>query len=205
MTVAMALAERTHHSSRGQTIARAGVWGHELNYTATIRDPSLPLPPPPPTHTHTPKPELFSLYEQEFGGVRPGSVTDNAPQERVERHIVEHRVEACPFVKILDALVPQMAEELPDVLQFFDALMLDLEQVIEVPKFLPEDVPMRITVRDTQVAGSADDRILFFLAADCGAASRHSSSWSWRANRWSSRFSSRTEFNSAAGFSGKHF
>ena len=26
MTVAMALAERTHHSSRGQTIARAGVW-----------------------------------------------------------------------------------------------------------------------------------------------------------------------------------
>ena len=35
---------RTHHSSRGQTIARAGVWGHELNCTATIRDP-LPHTP----------------------------------------------------------------------------------------------------------------------------------------------------------------
>ena len=39
MTVAMALAESTHHSSRGQKIARAGVWGREMNYTATIRAP----------------------------------------------------------------------------------------------------------------------------------------------------------------------
>ena len=71
MTVAMALAERTHHSSRGQTIARAGEWGHELNYTATIRDPP------------TPQPELFSLYEEEPGGSRPDRiVTLSAPQER---------------------------------------------------------------------------------------------------------------------------
>ena len=48
MTVAMALAESTHHSSRGQTIARAGVWGHELNYTATVRNP----PPPPAGALH---------------------------------------------------------------------------------------------------------------------------------------------------------
>ena len=39
MTVAMALAESTHHFSRGQTIARAGMWGHEFNFTATVRDP----------------------------------------------------------------------------------------------------------------------------------------------------------------------
>ena len=39
MTVAMALAERTHHSTRGQTIARAGVWGRELNFAAMICDP----------------------------------------------------------------------------------------------------------------------------------------------------------------------
>ena len=38
--------------------------------------------------------------------------------------------------------------------------------------------------------GSADDRILLLIAADLGAARRHSSSsWSWRAKRWSSRFS----------------
>ena len=45
--------------------------------------------------------------------------------------------------------------------------------------------------------GSADDRILFLAAADYGAERRHSSSWSWRANYWSSRFSPWTEFNSA--------
>ena len=43
------------------------------------------------------------------------------------------------------------------------------------------------------VGGSADDHILFFpIAADCGTERRHSSSWSWRAKRWSSRFSSQT-------------
>ena len=45
-----------------------------------------------------------------------------------------------------------MVEQLPDVLQFIDALMPDPEQVIEVPKILLEDVPMRTTVRDTQLA-----------------------------------------------------
>ena len=51
-----------------------------MNYTAATRDPP------------TPQPELFSLCEEEPRGVRPGSVTDPAPQERVVRHIVEHRV-----------------------------------------------------------------------------------------------------------------
>ena len=43
-TVAMALAERTHHSPRGQKNARAREWGHEMRYTATILDPSTPQP-----------------------------------------------------------------------------------------------------------------------------------------------------------------
>ena len=42
MTVAMALAESTHHSSRGQKTARTGVWERKMNYTATIRDPPHP-------------------------------------------------------------------------------------------------------------------------------------------------------------------
>ena len=45
MSVAMALAEVSHHTApRGQRTARAGVWGREMHYTATFRDP-------PPTHT----------------------------------------------------------------------------------------------------------------------------------------------------------
>ena len=39
------------------------------------------------------------------------------------------------------------------------------------------------------VGGSADDYLLYFpVAADYGAERCHSSSWSWRAKRWSSRF-----------------
>ena len=37
MAVAMALAERTHHSSRGQKIARAGVWGHAPHPAGALR------------------------------------------------------------------------------------------------------------------------------------------------------------------------
>ena len=71
MTVAMALAEFSHHSSRGQRMARAGVWGHELNYTAKIRKPP------------TPQPELFSLEEEPGGGL-PAPLSEVAGrQEKV--------------------------------------------------------------------------------------------------------------------------
>ena len=56
------------------------------------------------------------------------------------------------MVKILDDPPPQMVEQLPDILRFFDTLRHDPEQVIEVPKILPEDVPMRTAVCDTQLA-----------------------------------------------------
>ena len=46
---------------------------------------------------------------------------------------------SAPTVPFLDALVPQMAEQLPDVLQFFSTFTPDPEQVTEVPKFLPDD------------------------------------------------------------------
>ena len=56
---------------------------------------------------------------------------------------MEQIVDAVPLVPFLDDLAPQMVEQLPDVLRFFDALMADPSQVIEVPKILPEDVHMR--------------------------------------------------------------
>ena len=139
MTVAMALAESTHHSSRGQKTARAGVWGHELNYTATIRKPP------------TPQPELFSLYDEEPGRSRPDRMpTLSGPQERDLRRTVQQIVDV-PLVPLLDDPVPQMVEQLPDVLRFFDLLLPVPEQVIEVPKILLGDVPVRSVLRDPQL------------------------------------------------------
>ena len=54
------------------------------------------------------------------------------------------------MVQILDALVPQTVEQLPDVLGFFDRLTTDPEQVIKVPKIFPEDVTMQAVLREPQ-------------------------------------------------------
>ena len=71
MTVAMALAEFSHHSSRGQRTARAG--GHEQNYTSKVWKPP------------TPQPDLFSLEEEPGGGL-PAPLSEVAGrQEKVVR------------------------------------------------------------------------------------------------------------------------
>ena len=98
---------------------------------------------------------IFELFDEDTAGLRPGVLAEPRPQERVQRHVVEHITDlvcCAPMVQILDAHVPQTLEQLPDVLQFFGTLMTDSEQVIEVPKIFPEDVPMRAVLRDPQLA-----------------------------------------------------
>ena len=68
-------------------------------------------------------------------------------QGRVLRHVVGHL-----GVLALDVPVPQMVDQLPDIEQFFRALSPDPEQVIEEPKILPFDVPMRTAVHVPQLA-----------------------------------------------------
>ena len=95
MSVAMALAESTHHSApRGQKMARAGEGARDK------------------LHGYAPE--------------------DALPQGRVLRHFGGHL-----FVPSLDVPVPQMVDQLPNVVQFLAALSPDPEQVIEVPKILP--------------------------------------------------------------------
>ena len=118
LTLQMALAAALHHSRdvgpvsynapRSQRTARQGSGG---------------------ASSTTPQPELFSLYEEEPGGARPGSVTDPAPHVRVERHVVEHRIEACPFVQILNAPVPQGGNQLVEAFRH-----LDLHSPSRLPK-----------------------------------------------------------------------
>ena len=65
MTVAMALAEATHHTApRGQKTARAREEEREVHYTAAFR---TTVPPP--------EPELFDLFEEPSGG-RPSLLLD---------------------------------------------------------------------------------------------------------------------------------
>ena len=78
MSVAMALAEKLHHFSRGQRMARAGEEESEMTYTAKFRTT--------PPH----QPVLFSLHEEEPGGERPEAFVEPRPQARVLRHTVEH-------------------------------------------------------------------------------------------------------------------
>ena len=139
-SVAKALAAFTHHSAlRGRKKARAGEEESEVYYTAEVDE------------------------EDAEGGVRPGVLAEPRPQARVQRHTLEHIadfVRFAPMVQILDAPVPQMGDQLPDIMRFFDTLTPDAEQVIEVPKILPDDVPVRTAVRDTQLGeqlvGSAE-------------------------------------------------
>ena len=65
--------------------------------------------------------------------------------------MVRHDGIAYELVQALDAPVLQTVEQLVDVLRFFNSLCPVSEQVIEVPKILPEDVPMRRFCRDTQL------------------------------------------------------
>ena len=56
------------------------------------------------------------------------------------------------MVQILDAPAPQLVEQLPDVLRFFLRAFSPVpEQVIEVPKILPDDVPVRAVLREPQL------------------------------------------------------
>ena len=65
---------------------------------------------------------------------------------------MEQLADVVPMVQILDIPVPQMVEQLRDVLRFFASLLPIPEQVIKVPKILLDDVPMRTVLRDTQLA-----------------------------------------------------
>ena len=95
------------------------------------------------------------MFDEDTEGVRPEALAEPRPQDWVQRHTVEHVVvivRFAPMVQILDAPVPQMVKQLPDILHFFASLSPDPEQVIEVPKILPVDVPKRTAVRDPQLA-----------------------------------------------------
>ena len=193
-TVAAVLATVTHHSTRqgGHCVRRPK--GPEENVTSTRVGPA----------------EYFELSSDDgrpTGGERPAALLEPWPQGKTERHDGI----AYELVLALDAPVLQTTvEQLPNVVQFFAT---QLPVVAETGYRSAEYIVSRCssaTVVSRHAAGGtagggADDRFLVFAAADYGAERGHSSSWWWRAKRWSTRFSSRTEFNIATCSSGTHF
>ena len=135
----MALAEKLHHTSRGQKIAGAGEEESEKKYTAKFR-----VTPPPPA--------FFQLYDEEdavWGG-RPAALLEPRPQDRVERHHGEHIGEICPFVPILDVPEPQLGAPVVEFMHAIDTAKP--EQVIEVPRLSPDRIPQRSLDRRPQSA-----------------------------------------------------
>ena len=81
------------------------------------------------------------------GGSRPDRLTEVRPQERVQRHAVEEII----FAPMVDAPVPLM-EQQPLVDAFAPHDIQVPEQVIEVPKILIDELPMRTPSREPQLA-----------------------------------------------------
>ena len=74
------------------------------------------------------------------------------PQERIQHRTLKQLADVVPMVQVLDIPVPQLVDQLVDVLRFFATLLLVPEQAVEVPKILLDDVPVRTAVRVTQLA-----------------------------------------------------
>ena len=93
----MALAKSQHHTApRGQRMARSGEEDNEVHFTAMVQAN------PPPQAAGT---EYFALDVDDMpaAGTRPDRLANVRPQEVVSRHTLEHAVDVCPFVQILDA------------------------------------------------------------------------------------------------------
>ena len=96
---------------------------------------------------------FFELYDEDTAGSRPASLAEPlGPHERTQLRTVEQLTEAFVRVPMLDFPVPLMAEQLPEVLQFFATfLFVVAEQVVDVPKIIFENIPTRILLREPQL------------------------------------------------------
>ena len=144
LSVAMALAEMSHHTApRRQTMARAG------------GGPRVAL------HGHVPEhvppqaagAQFFAMDTGEDVGdapaaERPAPLLEVLPQVWVQRRTVEQIVDPVPVVPMLHVLVPQMVEQLVDILAPLDFRIV--EQVIEVPKIECPPRAARTVLREPQ-------------------------------------------------------
>ena len=168
MTVAMALAEKLHHSAQpgdGQVQgagARDELYGDYLG---------------PPSPSHSPAGALQPLRRRAWpsaaGQAFHLSGFCGAPCCRLSMLFLRCR--------LLTILRRRWWNSCQTSSNSFDTPTPDPEQVIEVPKILPDDVPMRIAVRETQLAEQLVE-VPTIVSFSSLQRIRHSNFWSWRAN-----------------------
>ena len=166
-SVAMALSAAAHHSYdkvaagvthdglRAQTTDRAGEAAHRAPRRQRTRAAG--------------EAGIFELFDEDTAGLRPGVLAEPRPQERVQRHTMEHIVDyvcCAPLVQTLDAPVPQTVDKLHDVLKLFDNSVP--EQVIDVPKISQDAIPQRTVLCEPQLAEQLVEvpTVPFFCRAD---------------------------------------
>ena len=113
-SIAAALATFTHHSAqRGQRKARAGAEESELHCTAKV------------WKTRPPQPELFSLYEEEPGGEKGSlpALQSRRGRKSESRGGPWRNDDSVLVVPLLHTFVPQMVDQLVDVLRLIDTLV----------------------------------------------------------------------------------
>ena len=103
LTVRMELAAALHHSAQRVEVTR------EVEEQVLHAGPRAQKTPPP--------------------GMRPASLAEpQGPQERILQRTVEQFVDLAPMVQILDAPVPEVVEQLADVLVRVDELVKKQEE-----------------------------------------------------------------------------
>ena len=132
------------HGARGWPGPGGG--GRELKFTAAFR--MMP----------SPRRQGAVYFEMDTGeddgsapaAMRPAPLLEVRPQERVQQRTMEQIVDPVPVVPMLHVFVPQMVEQLVDILAPLDFRIG--EQVIEVPKIVCPPRAARTVLRAPQTA-----------------------------------------------------
>ena len=78
-----------------------------------------------------------AVHRRNRGGSRPDRLAGVRPQERVQRHTMEHIVDSALVVPTLDAPVPLMAEQLVDVLSLIAKYEKEIDRIEDLILVVP--------------------------------------------------------------------
>ena len=147
MTVAMALAESQHHAAPwGQSMARARGGARDVLHGPAPEDA-------PPRAAST----VYFNLDDDVGvlAARPDRLLEVRPQPGIPRRTAKQNVDVFTY-PLLDVLVPQMGDQLVEVLRKIDTRSSHL--AIDVPKVFPDSAPLRrVESRPPQLADQLVD------------------------------------------------